>query len=346
VALHAGVLPGYAASHGCIRLPTDFAIRLWGTTKTGARVIVTRDEVEPFEIAHPRLFVRQQKPAEPPADANVPVASNPADKTPLQSGADTAIAPSPATLAVKIAAIATTGETRTASAEAADSTDDATVNVNDVTPDALGLRTTQVATAAADTPRAEPSPAAKPAAVVRTKAEAVPLSVPGAMPRLGDKPLRPGPISVFISRKERKLYVRKGFQPLFETPITIDRPDETLGTHVFTAMEFKDDGVTMRWTAISMPAEPARAPKASKVERRAEAETRPSRKGRQLEVISDATGPAPPVTAAEALDRIEMPKDAVERIAQLLSVGASLIVSDQGIGPETGLETGFIVLTR
>ena len=77
------------------------------------------------------------------------------------------------------------------------------------------------------------------------------------------KPLKPGPISVFISRKERKLYVRKGFQPLFETPVTIDRPDEALGTHVFTAMEFKDDGVTMRWTAISMLAEPAKAPKAS-----------------------------------------------------------------------------------
>ena len=34
IALHAGPLPGYPASHGCIRLPQDFAIRLWGTTKS------------------------------------------------------------------------------------------------------------------------------------------------------------------------------------------------------------------------------------------------------------------------------------------------------------------------
>jgi len=45
IALHAGPLPDYPASHGCIRLPQDFAVRLWGTTKVGARVIVTREPV-------------------------------------------------------------------------------------------------------------------------------------------------------------------------------------------------------------------------------------------------------------------------------------------------------------
>ena len=66
VAMHAGVLPGYPASHGCIRLPTEFAVRLWHTTKSGARVIIARNEIAPVEIAHPRLFVRRQKPPEPP----------------------------------------------------------------------------------------------------------------------------------------------------------------------------------------------------------------------------------------------------------------------------------------
>ena len=36
VALHQGVLPGYPASHGCIRLPASFAAYLWGTTRIGA----------------------------------------------------------------------------------------------------------------------------------------------------------------------------------------------------------------------------------------------------------------------------------------------------------------------
>jgi hypothetical protein len=42
VALHAGHLPGYPASHGCIRLPWGFAKRLYGLTGGGTRVTVTR----------------------------------------------------------------------------------------------------------------------------------------------------------------------------------------------------------------------------------------------------------------------------------------------------------------
>ena len=57
IALHAGKLPGYPASHGCIRLTNDFAIRLWHLTKRGARVIIAREDVRPVEIANPQLFV-------------------------------------------------------------------------------------------------------------------------------------------------------------------------------------------------------------------------------------------------------------------------------------------------
>src|SRR5262245_50038122 len=55
-ALHEGPLPGYPASHGCVRLPTEFAQLLWKATKTGARVIIARDEAAPVEIAHDRRF--------------------------------------------------------------------------------------------------------------------------------------------------------------------------------------------------------------------------------------------------------------------------------------------------
>ena len=50
MALHAGVLPGYAASHGCVRLPEDFAERLYDVTNTGMRVVVVREEITPAEI--------------------------------------------------------------------------------------------------------------------------------------------------------------------------------------------------------------------------------------------------------------------------------------------------------
>ena len=58
IALHAGVLPGHPASHGCIRLANDFAIRLWRLTKRGTRVIIARHDVQPVQIASLRLFAK------------------------------------------------------------------------------------------------------------------------------------------------------------------------------------------------------------------------------------------------------------------------------------------------
>jgi hypothetical protein len=54
----------------------------------------------------------------------------------------------------------------------------------------------------------------------------------------------------------------------------------------------------------------------------------------------------PSSTPAEALERIQFPKEAVDRISELLTPGSSLVVSDAGLGPETGRGTEFIVLTR
>src|SRR3984893_765754 len=56
IALHGGVVPGYPASHGCVRMPFDFAARLFDTTRLGLRVIVAPTDVAPVEIAHPALF--------------------------------------------------------------------------------------------------------------------------------------------------------------------------------------------------------------------------------------------------------------------------------------------------
>src|SRR5215831_15260729 len=56
IALHGGPLPGYAASHGCVRMPYAFARSLFGSTQLGMRVIVAPHDVAPVEIAHPALF--------------------------------------------------------------------------------------------------------------------------------------------------------------------------------------------------------------------------------------------------------------------------------------------------
>jgi lipoprotein-anchoring transpeptidase ErfK/SrfK len=55
IALHAGVLPGHPASHGCIRMPMAFAIKMYNWTRMGARVIVTPGEISPASFSHPLL---------------------------------------------------------------------------------------------------------------------------------------------------------------------------------------------------------------------------------------------------------------------------------------------------
>lgn len=56
VALHEGDLPGYPASHGCVRMPHEYAERIFDMTRVGMRVIIARDNVAPISISHPNLF--------------------------------------------------------------------------------------------------------------------------------------------------------------------------------------------------------------------------------------------------------------------------------------------------
>src|SRR6266853_5089008 len=55
IALHGGVLPGRPASHGCVRMPFEFAADLFDATRVGMRVIVAPRDVTPVEIGHPSL---------------------------------------------------------------------------------------------------------------------------------------------------------------------------------------------------------------------------------------------------------------------------------------------------
>ncbi|WP_291605259.1 L,D-transpeptidase family protein [Bradyrhizobium sp.] len=76
VAMHAGVLPGYPASHGCIRMPMAFATKMWNWTRMGARVIVTPGELTPENFSHPLLASFKVPPqpaaaAEPEANTHV-----------------------------------------------------------------------------------------------------------------------------------------------------------------------------------------------------------------------------------------------------------------------------------
>src|SRR3979490_3301455 len=99
VAMHAGVLPGYPASHGCISMPTAFAMKMWNWTKMGARVVVTPGEITPSSFSHPLLAARKVVPqpaAEPQAD--VP----PAPKSDKASEAEKPVKPVPSAASLEL----------------------------------------------------------------------------------------------------------------------------------------------------------------------------------------------------------------------------------------------------
>jgi len=153
--------------------------------------------------------------------------------------------------------------------------------------------------------------------------------------KVTDQPvIRAGQVAVFVSRKEKKVFVRQGFVPLFELPIAIEDPDQPLGTHIFTAMEVTEDGTGMRWNLMTVPTDQSVSVEHRDSRRRSKEPPKPIIHGK------------PPSTAAQALDRIQLPQEVVDRIGELLVPGSSLVVSDEGLGRETGRGTEFIVLTR
>ena len=115
------------------------------------------------------------------------------------------------------------------------------------------------------------------------------------------------PISIFVSRKDKKIYVRQDFSPLFDAPIAVTHPDQLLGTHVFTAMQYLDDRSSFRWNVISLPGEPPKQLRNPANEKRFV-----QRRDQRVNVPPPVL--LPPQTAAEALARIEIPADVIDEI--------------------------------
>jgi hypothetical protein len=146
------------------------------------------------------------------------------------------------------------------------------------------------------------------------------------------------PVSAFVSRAEGKVFIRHGFRPLYEAPVVIRDADRPFGTHVFTAAEINGEG-RVRWLVTSVPSEPGVAP--------ADMTRRERMASRSMVQPISSMAPRPNGTASQALDRIELPQEAIDLVSQMLKVGSSLIVSDQGLSRELrAFGTDFIVLTR
>ena len=370
VAMHEGENIGHPASHGCIRMPRDFAIKLFTTTKVGVRVIIAREELKPVAFADPHLFVHKAMPPAPaaaaPATADPPAATAAAPPTEAtktaqaeSSATDAATAPKPEAAAAPAASDTAKVEsdkieTKTAQSDEAKTPDAAAppaaaVQGTKTEPNKEPSRIGDGKVTHADAVAPPPAPPVT-AAMVTTATVAEPLRgtapaddavpVPAAKPAhlVADAATSHAPIAIFVSRKTQKIYVRQNFTPMFEAAITITQPDRPVGTLVFTAMKYLDDGATFGWNVVTFPGEPPRVKRV--------VETRRGRRTVEEVVERPAGMLPPPQTPAEVLARIDIPQDVADKISQLMVPGSSLVVSDQGLGDETGEGTDFIVVTR
>jgi flagellar biosynthesis regulator FlaF len=336
IALHGGSLPGYPASHGCVRMPFAFAAHLFDTTRLGMRVIVAPVDTAPIEIAHPALFTSKSEASALAAalGAEAEQAAKKADEARLAAVAAAREA-ARAMMPVRVAEnLKLRAERELAAAEAtlaSEISTEARALAEDAKTKALtriAELQTQLAAARGDLqPKLD---AVAPARAVAAAAEAV----RAAAAQLAEEAARElEPVSMFISRKAQRLYVRRAFQPIWESPITIVDADRPVGTHVFTAMARTDGQTSMRWTVVTLD---DGRPQAAIVE--------PQVRGRGVRGQAIEQIMPDPDSARIALDRVVIPQDALGRIAGLISPRSSLIVSDEELNAETGKDTEFVVV--
>jgi len=400
IAMHLGVVPGHPASHGCIRLPAEFATKLWGLTKIGERIVISQEEVTPTEFAHPllpapKMLVQAEADrAAPAVDApRAPIAAagpplvNPrqyAEQLKVKATAevaaavktvkemftalggkrqeaararvefkvaetDHASAHSKADAAAKTfeaaAAAASTAQRESVLAaeglksaestafdkamadhfaqayeKAAAARDAATTvkkNADSALADALTkLETAKTASEAKDAELAD---------AVRRVNEATAAS-DGAANDRKEALRRAMPVSVLVSKKDRRIYVRQGLAPVFDAPISVRDPETLLGSHLYIATAANEDGTALKWSVVSMPDRAA--------------EDQGERRTNKGWVDEQAGMPPTPrrstSTPAEALERVEIAQDVRDRIGERLWTGGSLIITDQPLSGETG----------
>jgi hypothetical protein len=350
IALHAGALPGRPASHGCIRMPHSFAGQLFDVTRAGMRVVVAPADISPIEISHPLLFRPGLIVSEPRLQSIMARSGANQDATgaaPIDAvSARTWRAVAAENAAKAEAAIKAVTETKM---EAAKLSSERRLAEKALRSAEFRLKTAERSLEWARserlTERAEKDnakalelltesrrrlDAAKAEAQLKIDAEEagraaadtanVAMVTAQEAAKLAEKKL--APVTVFVSRKTQRLYVRQAFQPILDAPVTIRDPDKPIGTTIFTAAHYVNDSADLRWTALSM-SKPDPAPRRTK----------------RAEAVTDTQA------AKAVLERISIPVDLVERINEVASPGASLIISDEAMHPrETGKATDFIVV--
>ena len=322
IALHGGPLPGYAASHGCVRMPYGFAEKLFDKTRIGMRVIISPNDAAPVEFSHPALFVPNAK-----AIAAAPARA----ETLAREAAEAAKAADEA----KKAAATAVARGRIAHGVAAQAGTAQDPRRRRARTRRQGGSPPQRRSRPRREPRSKsrrppprprnwgrsstpPRPARRrslDAAAAKDAAKAAETKKAAATKAASEAKLALEPVSIYISRATQKLYVRRNthkpapdgggevFDTSIEVPVKIRDPGKRIGTHVFTAMARNDAG--LRWSAVT---------------------------------IDDGDD------AKDALDRITIPQEVLDRIAPTALPRSSIVISDEPLSRETNYRTEFVAV--
>ena len=326
VALHGGPLPGYAASHGCIRMPFDFAAKVFDKAPMGMRVIISPTDAEPVAFSDPALFVPKQDVIDAAPALAAAAARDADDAAKAAAAAKAAVAPAKRAAAAALAAVRNLTPLKArADAELAHAekvlaaananpkmTDQAKAAAQDAQQKAAAKAQAlgeQLDAAKADLKAKQEAAAAAEAAAKATEAKRVETASAATAAKLAG-----APVSIYISRATQKLYVRRATHKKWsdggelydfsqEFPVTIKDPDKPIGTHIFTAVA--RDGGGLRWTEVS------------------------------IDNGDDAK---------DALDRITFPQEVLDKIAPMAVPLSSIIISDEPLSSETNYRTEFVAV--
>jgi hypothetical protein len=233
IALHGGPLPGYAASHGCVRMPFDFAERVFDKAPMGMRVIISPIDTEPVAFSDPVLFVPKQDVIGAMPARAIALAREADDAAKAVAAAKAALAAAKREAAAAPAAVRDFKSLKArADAELAraEKTLAAAANAD---PEKIDQAKIDLAKAAAEDTRQK--------AAANAEAQATQLDAAKA----DLKAKQDAVAAAEAAAKAAELY---DFSQEF--PVTIKNPDKPIGTHIFTAVARAEGG--LRWTEVSI----------------------------------------------------------------------------------------------
>ena len=301
-ALHAGMVPGYPASHGCVRLPFSFAPKLFKMTTVGENVLIASDRLVPKLIEHRNLF----QPHTP-----VPLAAQD-EQFPWRRSDGSSEEPAggavlPVVFAKEVGAMIGTMEQRSSEnseqvstpTEPSPSDDDAgavapaplriLVTRRTQRDQMIGLQYTLSALGYLKRQNFDGTFGKTTVAAITAFQKANGLTETGALN--GDLVKNVYAAAGKPESPEGHIFVRQGFNRVFDAPIPLQQPSQPLGTNLYTALNFGPGDTKTRWIAFS------------------------------LEGGDPAT----------VLDRLEIPDEASQKISEHLTPGSSLIVADTSV---------------